>query len=125
LSSLNILANIPYFLLSKKPSFRINILKSNIFTRISLITSHYNRKEYTIPNPYILKLYVCDIDSWLSLASTLWIKWIEHASWTSLIWLFLLLRAEIDRPPYRLMHRDVLVKNVVDKTVSILSRISL
>jgi len=52
-------------------------------------------------------------------------KRVKHAAWASAIRLVLLLRTNVDVPPDRLNDFHVLIEDVFDDTVTVISRISL
>lgn len=74
---------------------------------------------------YILESNISNVYSRLCLTSAFGIERVKHAARTSFIWLFLLLRAQIDRPPDGLVHSNVLVKNSIDNAISVVARIRL
>lgn len=119
------LTHISFIFFTYKPSLSLHIFKGHIQTRVSLVTSQNDREQKTTSYQNIFKFDVSDVDSRLCLASSFRIERIEHAARSSSVRLFLLLWAEINRPPYRLMHSDILVKDVINDSKSIFARISL
>ena len=87
------LADVSFVFFSKQPTFGLNIIKSDICAGIGFIAPHDYRKQETVFDSNIFEFDVGDIDSRLSLTGTFGIVGVEHASWTSSVWLFLLLRS--------------------------------
>ena len=67
---------------------------------------------------YIFELNIRDINSRLSGTGIFGVIRVEHASGSSFVGLFLLLGSQVDGPPYRLMHGDILVDDVLDDAIS-------
>lgn len=72
---------------------------------------------------YILQSDISKGDSRLSSTSAFLIKGIKHAARSITIWLFHLLRPDIDSPPHRLVHCKISVIDVLDKSTALVARI--
>ena len=95
------------------PAISVDVLKVDSVALIGLITSDNSWRQESAKLLYVPESDVLNIDQWLSLASS---KWVEHASWTSSIWLLLLLRSDVDRPPDWMVDCHVFVEDVRDAT---------
>ena len=73
---------------------------------------------------YVSKSDVMESDTRLSCTGSMFIKRIQHATRTISIRLLHLLRANIYRPPKWSIHGHVLIDDILNKTISLVSRVS-
>lgn len=72
---------------------------------------------------YIFKGYIFQSDSRLSFTCTFFIKWVQHTSRSISIWLFHLLRSDINCPPNGSVHSKVFVIDICNVSISLITRI--
>lgn len=121
----DVFADVAFVFLADQPASSLYVVKHDVFAGVGLVAAKDNREQQAAGNGYVFEFDVGDIDSRLGLTGSLGIEGIQHAAWSTFVWLFLLLRAEIKRPPNGLMHRDVLIKDVIDDPIPIFSGICL
>lgn len=121
----DVFANVTFVFLADQPSTGLHVVKLNILAWVCLIATEDDGEKQAAPDGNVFEFDVGYIDPRLGLAGSFGIEGIQHAARSSFVWLFLLLRAEVKRPPNGLMHRDVLIKDVIDDSISVLSRIGL
>ena len=99
------------------PSIDLDIVPNESFARISLVTSNDTwRKKSAMAND-VSEGNVPYVYEWLCGASRIPTgQWVQHASWTTTTWLFLLLGTDINVPPDWVVDFDVGVGNVCDLT---------
>lgn len=121
----DVFADIAFAFLADQPTTGLHVVKHDVLAGVGLIAAKDNREKQAAGDGYVFEFDVSDVDPRLGLAGSFGIEGIQHAAWSAFVWLFLLLRAEIKRPPYGLMHGDVLIKDVIDDPIPIFSGIGL
>ena len=103
----HILTQISSLLLSHSPLIGLHIVKIYIFARVRHVASDRIGKKHAIVYSNVLYCNVADRHSWLSLADSL-TKRVKHAPGTVSVGFFHLLRTDVNRPPNRFVHCEVL-----------------
>ena len=105
------------------PGLDVDIIEGEISAWVSLITSDNSWRKDTAFDLNVLKGDISHGDSWLGGAWSS--KWVDHASWASTSWLFLLLWTDVDSPPNWVRNGEVFVFNISDDSISFISWVGL
>lgn len=106
-------AHISLAFVTDRPPSSLHVLESYISARVRLVAPHDDWEQQAVVNLDIFELDVSDVDPRLCLTGAFRVEGIEHAARASLIRLFLLLRTQVNGPPDRLVHRDVLIQYIL------------
>ena len=120
--SINILSYVP-FILSNNPTAKINIIEGEISAWIGFIASDDTWWENTTNTLDVSQSEISHCYSWLSLAILQ--DRVEHAAWTSTTWLSHLLRSYVDCKPNWSIHGDILIQDVFNDSISIITWVAL
>lgn len=104
--AINIFSNIFKFLF---PSFNIDIVKNKSMARVGFVASDDTWCQNHIFSLNVSESNISNRDSWLGFA---WFEWIDHTSWSSSTWLFLLLWSDINVPPNRFVNDKIFIQDV-------------
>lgn len=97
------------------PAGNVHVFKVDVITSVRLIATDDSWRKETAVTLKIPDSDVSNVDMWLGLTPS---EWVCHTSWTSTIWLLLLLWSDVDVVPHWEVNLDVLIENVLDLSSS-------
>lgn len=107
------------------PLVSSHIVKEEVSAGICFVAPDNHWEEKAIIDHYVLQCDVPHSNSRLSCALTFTIKRVKHTSRPVSVWLFHLLRTNINSPPMWCLHSNIFVPNVLNDSITLISRVGL
>ena len=104
------------------PRRHVDALEVDVRARVGLVAANDTSWQNSARRLQISQSDVSDVDPRLRWAA---LQRVKHTAWATAIWLLLLLWADVDAPPNRVVHADTIVRDVRDNTVSHLTWVGL